>query len=54
MYYGAFIENRKIMMKGVNSSMTYLIYCKNNCKCHNVPPLNTTKNKKKKPEEEQP
>jgi hypothetical protein len=32
---------------GVNSSM---IYCKNFCKCHNVPPLSTTikKGKKKK------
>jgi hypothetical protein len=28
----------------------YLIYCKNICKCHNVPPLSTTikKGKKKK------
>jgi hypothetical protein len=23
---------------GANSSMTYLIYCKNLCKCHSVPP----------------
>jgi hypothetical protein len=23
---------------GVNSNMIYLIYCKNFCKCHNVPP----------------
>jgi hypothetical protein len=23
-------------MEGVNSSMIYLIYCKNFCKCHNV------------------
>jgi hypothetical protein len=27
---------------GVNSSMTYLIYCKNFCKCHNVPAASTT------------
>jgi hypothetical protein len=27
---------------GVNSSMIHLIYCKNFCKCHNVPPLSTT------------
>jgi hypothetical protein len=30
---------------GVNSSM---IYCKNFCKCHNVPPPSTTINKKEK------
>jgi hypothetical protein len=24
-------------MEGLNSSMMYLIYCKNFCKCHNVP-----------------
>jgi hypothetical protein len=23
---------------GVNSTMIYLIYCKNFCGCHNVPP----------------
>jgi hypothetical protein len=23
---------------GMNSTMIYLIYCKNFCKCHNVPP----------------
>jgi hypothetical protein len=27
---------------GVNSSIIYLIYCKNFCKCHNVPPPSTT------------
>jgi hypothetical protein len=27
---------------GVNSSMIYLMHCKNLCKCHNVPPLSTT------------
>jgi hypothetical protein len=27
---------------GVNSSMTYLIHCKNFCKCHNVSPLSIT------------
>jgi hypothetical protein len=26
----------------VNSSMMYLIYCKNLCKCHDVPPPSTT------------
>jgi hypothetical protein len=31
---------------GVNSTVTYLIYCKNFYKCHNVSPPNTTiKNK---------
>jgi hypothetical protein len=27
---------------GVNSIMIYLIYCKNFCKSHNVPPPSTT------------
>jgi hypothetical protein len=35
-------------MEGVNSSMIYLIYCKNLCKWHHVPPPNTTIKKKKK------
>jgi hypothetical protein len=26
----------------VNSSIIYLIHCKNFCKCHNVPPPSTT------------
>jgi hypothetical protein len=26
---------------GLNSSMIYLIYCKNFCKCHNVPQPST-------------
>jgi hypothetical protein len=30
------------MVEGVNSSMTYLIYCKKFCKCHNVLPPSTT------------
>jgi hypothetical protein len=33
-------------MEGVNSSMIYLIYCKNFYKCHNVPPSTTIKKKK--------
>jgi hypothetical protein len=33
---------------GVNSSMIYLIYCKNFCKCHNVPPSSTAIKAKKK------
>jgi hypothetical protein len=35
---------------GGNSSMIYLIHCKNFCKCYNVPPLSTTIKKKKKDE----
>jgi hypothetical protein len=36
----------------VNSSMIYLIYCKNFCKCHNVPlPSTTIKKGKKKTHE---
>jgi hypothetical protein len=31
-------------MEGINSSMMYLIYCKNFYKCHNVPPPSTIKN----------
>jgi hypothetical protein len=35
-------------VKGVNSSMIYLILCKNFCKCHKVPlPSTTNKNKEK-------
>jgi hypothetical protein len=30
-------EGKRRMMEGINSSMIYLIYCKNFCKCHNVP-----------------
>jgi hypothetical protein len=30
-------ERRK-MVEEVNSCTIYLIYCKNLCKCHNVPP----------------
>jgi hypothetical protein len=29
-------------VEGVNSSMIYLIYCKNFYKCHDVPPPNAT------------
>jgi hypothetical protein len=28
------------MVEGVNSSMIYIIYCKNFCKSHNVSPKN--------------
>jgi hypothetical protein len=36
----------------MTSSMIYLIYCKNMCKCHNVPTYSTTikKEKKKNPQ----
>jgi hypothetical protein len=34
------------MMEEVNSSMIYLIQCKNFCKCHNVPWPSTTIKKK--------
>jgi hypothetical protein len=30
-------EGMKVIMEGVNSSMKYLIYCKNFCKYYNVP-----------------
>jgi hypothetical protein len=33
---------------GVNSSVIYLIHCKNFCKCHNVLPPSTIKKEKKK------
>jgi hypothetical protein len=35
------------VMEEMNSSMIYLIYCKNFCKCHSVPLLSTTILKKK-------
>jgi hypothetical protein len=31
------------MVEGVNSSMIYVIYCKNLCKCHNVPTQHNNK-----------
>jgi hypothetical protein len=34
--------------EGVNSSMIYLIHCKNICKWHNVPPPSTTIKKKRR------
>jgi hypothetical protein len=30
------------MVEGINSSMIYLIHCRNFCKCNNVPPPCTT------------
>jgi hypothetical protein len=35
------------MVEGVNSSIVYLIHCKNLCKCHNVPLSRTTIKKRK-------
>jgi hypothetical protein len=32
----------------LNSSVTYLIHCKNLCKCHNVPPPSTAIKRKKR------
>jgi hypothetical protein len=46
--YGCWIFTFKRMMERVNSTMIYLIYYKNFCKCHNVPPPRTTIKKKKK------
>jgi hypothetical protein len=36
------------MVEGVNSSMIYLIHCKNFYKCNNVPPPSIRVNKKNK------
>jgi hypothetical protein len=41
------------MVEGVNSSVIYLIYCKNFCECINVPPPSTTIKKKRKEKKEQ-
>jgi hypothetical protein len=35
-------ERMKENGEGVNSSMIYLTYCKNFCKCHNVPQSTAT------------
>jgi hypothetical protein len=35
-------------VEGVNSSMIYLIHCKNLHKCHSVSPLSTTIKSKKR------
>jgi hypothetical protein len=37
--------------KGMNSSVIYLMYSKNLCKCHSAPPSSTIKEKKKKEKE---
>jgi hypothetical protein len=38
----------KESIEKVKSSMIYLMYCKNFCKCHDVPSLSTIKKKKEK------
>jgi hypothetical protein len=43
-------EGNKGEYGGANSNMIYLIYCKNFCKCHNLPPPSITI-KKVKPKE---
>jgi hypothetical protein len=40
------------IVEGVNSSMIYLIYCKNFCNYHNVPLTSTTIKKKRRREED--
>jgi hypothetical protein len=35
------------MMEEVDSSVMYLIYCKNFCKCHNIPSAQKRKREKK-------
>jgi hypothetical protein len=35
--------NKKMVIKIYNSSIIYLIHCKNFYKCHNVPPSSTIK-----------
>jgi hypothetical protein len=43
----SFFEKLVKFMEGVNSTMIYLIYCKNFCKCHDVPPPSIIKMVKK-------
>jgi hypothetical protein len=35
-------RGKRRMVEGVNSTVIYLIHCKNSCKCHNVAPPRTT------------
>jgi hypothetical protein len=39
-------EEMRRMVEGMNSSTKYLIYCRNFCKCHSVPPPSTPIKKK--------
>jgi hypothetical protein len=41
-------EGVKESKGGGDSSMMYLMHCKNRCKCHNVPSPGTTIKKKRK------
>jgi hypothetical protein len=41
------VETTPGMVVGMNSSMMYLVHCKNFYKCHNVPPPSTRINKNK-------
>jgi hypothetical protein len=34
--------DKRRALEGVNSSIIYFIYCKNLCKCYNVPPPSIT------------
>jgi hypothetical protein len=40
---GLGVEGMKENGRGMNLSTIYLIYCKNFCKCHSVPPLSMIK-----------
>jgi hypothetical protein len=39
---GNMVGGDERVVMGVNSSMIYLINCKNLCRCYHVPPLSTT------------
>jgi hypothetical protein len=39
---------KRRMVKGVNSSMIYMMHCKDICKYHNVPPTQQLKKKKER------
>jgi hypothetical protein len=49
--FNFFIKKMRIKylngMEGMHSSMVYLTYCKNFCKCHTVPPTTAIKKSKK-------
>jgi hypothetical protein len=38
----------RLAVEGVNSSVVYLIHCKNPCKCHNIPPTHHSNKEEKK------
>jgi hypothetical protein len=35
-------KGKRRMIEGVNSTIIYLMYCRNFWQCHNIPPANTT------------